>query len=294
VTASALRAALARPALLSAEQAATVARTLGVDAATMRALRRTSDGDSPGSAHASTPGLHAAAPSTLDLLDRVLRAVRGDAAGLALRAAVLDVAAEAARAAGRPLPPGAHALRARLATPGGGESTAGGGTADDAPEGEPDDPSPEAAAADAAALVRDLQRTAPGYDDLFAPLHDDALADLLARHALAVHAAPGVPAGTRTVLTPPLVGRRRLVLAAAATADAARPARGARRVRRRPRGRRPPARQPRTARRRSRDRRRGPRRSRPVLAGGRPAPARAPRLAGARRARRRGRGRPRA
>jgi hypothetical protein len=68
-------------------------------------------------------------------------------------------------------------------------------------------------------VVRELQRTAPGYDDLFAPLHDDALADLLARHALAVHLAPGVPAGTRFVLTPPLLGRRRLVLSAGATAD---------------------------------------------------------------------------
>jgi hypothetical protein len=87
------------------------------------------------------------------------------------------------------------------------------------PDAAPDAVPDAAIVAHAAALVRELQRTTPGYDDLFAPLHDDALADLVARHALAVHAAPAAPPGTRFVLTPPLLGRRRLVLAAAATPD---------------------------------------------------------------------------
>jgi hypothetical protein len=244
VAAGALRALLAEPARLTVEQAAAVAHALAVDAATMRALRRAAlpagpDASPIAPAHQSTAaapaaaapaaGSHSPAPrSTLDLLGAIVDAVRPDAAGHALRTAVLDVAAEAARAVGRPLPPGAHALRARLAADAPG--------VDDGRSGPPADASAsnvlvapvvaadvvleaDVVASEAAALVRELQRTAPGYDDLFAPLHDDALADLLARHALAVHAAPGVPAGTRFVLTPPLFGRRRLVLAAAATAD---------------------------------------------------------------------------
>lgn len=232
VTPGALRAALERPALLTGDQAAAVARTLGVDATTMRALRRA---PSPGGAEEAPGGAPphgrrdavAAPRSTLALLDAVLRAVRGDAVGLALRAAVLDAAAAAARTAGRPLPPGVHALRARLATPAADREAeapepASNDASDgvhDAGAGESDAVSDAALVADAAALVRELQQTAPGYDGLFAPLHDDALADLLARHALVVHAAAGVPTGTRFVLTPPLFGRRRLVYSALATAD---------------------------------------------------------------------------
>jgi hypothetical protein len=227
VTAGALRAALARPHALSGEQAAAVARALAVDPATMRALRRAPvDDDARAAAAApdgSARGPDAAASetpaSTPELLECVLRAVRADAIGVALRAAVLDVCEGAARQAGRPLPPGAHALRARLASPDAVEPPAAavalpltGGAGDAAADA-------AARLARAAEVVRELQRTAPGYDDLFAPLHDDALADLLARHALAVHLAPGVPAGTRFVLTPPLLGRRRLVLSAGATAD---------------------------------------------------------------------------
>jgi hypothetical protein len=218
-----------------------------VDAAAMRGLRRAdarpadavaagapAAGAAPNAAapdaaapHVVPPPPPPAAPlSTLALLEGVLRAVQGDAAGRVLRAAVLDLAAEAARAAGRPLPPGAHALRARLAAAAraggpavmGGEAVGGGAEDSESAGGEPDAPD-GAVAAHAAALVRDLQRTTPGYDDLFAPLHDDALADLVARHALAVHPAPAAAAGTRFVLTPPLFGRRRLVLAAAARPD---------------------------------------------------------------------------
>jgi hypothetical protein len=217
VPAGALRGALARPHALTGEQVAAVARALAVDAATMRALRRAPAGDdarvaapAPDAPDAPARGPVAAASdapaSTPELLERVLRAVRADAVGVALRAAVLDVCEGAARQAGRPLPPGAHALRARLASP----------DALEPPAVEATFPSAAGAGDDAATrlvraaeVVRELQRTAPGYDGLFAPLHDDALADLLARHALAVHLAPGVPAGTRFVLTPALLGRRR-------------------------------------------------------------------------------------
>lgn len=239
VTAGGLRAALAQPAALAAEQAAAVARALGVDAAAMRALRRAPASgaggvstDAPGPAPHGSP---APAPrSTLALLEAALGAVRGDADGLGLRAAVLDAAAAAARATGRPLPPGAHALRARLtrgdsdapdASPGASadatsvlavaSSGAPNGMSHPVPVPGDDAPLVEAAAA----LVREIQRAAPGYDDLFAPLHDEALADLLRRHAVAVHEAAGVAAGTRLVLTPALYGRHRLVIPAAATAD---------------------------------------------------------------------------
>lgn len=224
VTVGGLRAALARPAALTAEQTAAVARALGVDAAAMRALRRAPAGAADvADAVSGTPNGNAgAAPrSTLDVLEAVLGAVRGDTDGLRLRAAVLDVAGTAARAAARPLPPGAHALRARLARADAGAPPV---AADDAPLAAPPaaapapgDDAPLIAAA--AALVRELQRAAPGYDGLFAPLHDDALADLLRRHAVALHEAPGVAAGMRTVLTPALYGRHRLVVPAAATAD---------------------------------------------------------------------------
>jgi len=232
-TAAALQQALARPATLDAEQAGVVAHALGVDQATMRALRRapaahgvSDHGVSDDAAGTitdvtSAPRGHAGTPpgprSTLELLDAVLHAVCGDADGRALRAAVLDAAERAARDAGRPLPPGAHALRARLTR----DPVGGAAQHVDTPDHAlaPDTADDAGLVAAAAALVRDIQQSAPGYDALFAPLHDDALADLLRRHAVAVQAAGGPRAGTRLVLTPALFGRHRLIVPAAATSD---------------------------------------------------------------------------
>jgi hypothetical protein len=216
LTPGALRAALARPSALTAEQAEHAARALGVDRATMRALRRAEDAGADVRAGASSVAAPITPDSTLGVLAAALDAVWPDAHGRRLCAAVLDVAEEAARAAGRPLPPGAHALRRRYA-----DSDA----PDVPPAAEPasdlaPDPAGDPALVDAAAaLVRELQQAAPGYDDLFAPLHDDALGDLLRRHGVAVHAATGVPAGTRAVLTASIAGRHRLVYSADATAD---------------------------------------------------------------------------
>ena len=210
LTPGGLRAALARPAMLAAEQVPVLAGALGLDAAAVRALRR-ADGPTFGAAPGPAPT--ALPPSVAALLDAVVAGVHDDAVGRSLRVTVLDVAAAAARGAGRPLPPAAHELRARVlrAEPVGAE-----------PPCAPPAPAPgdDAALVErAAALVRALQGAAPGYDDLFAPVHDDALAGALRRHAVSVHAAPGAPPTTRFVLTPVLYGRHRLVLAAAATPD---------------------------------------------------------------------------
>lgn len=194
--------------------------------------------------------------STLDALERALAAVRDDDVGHALRLGALDVVEGAARARGRPLPPAVHELRARLVrgalpwSAGAAWPEAWGGTNDGAGDGVGDGADDRAAPGDApnargdairspaardrarraadaplvdatATLVRILQHGASGWDDLFAPLHDDAIAALLPRHTLVVHAVPAPPT-ERAVLLPPLVGRHLLVLSEAASVDARR------------------------------------------------------------------------
>ncbi len=225
LTVAGLRTALARPALLAAEHAPVVAAALGLDANAVRALRRAgaSAAPAPGEAPAlAAPG--GPPPTLVALLEGSLRAVAGDdATAAALRRAVLDVAAAAAREAGRVLPPGAHELRAREARgefarapapPDAGRAGEAGGDA-----GARDHPGDAALVAAAAALVGELQAAAPRYDGLFAPLDDAGVDDLLRRHGIAVHAVDGLPGATRTVLTPPIFGRHRLLRPAGATAD---------------------------------------------------------------------------
>ncbi len=220
LTVAGLRAALARPALLAAEHVPVLAAALGLDAGTVRALRRTSAaGAAGGPSPARTESAADPAPTVVALLEATMRAVAGDdATAAALRRAVLDVAAAAAREGGRVLPPGAHDLRARAARGEFDRPIAVG--APDVPSDVPAHATDDAAlVAHAAELVRELQTAAPRYDGLFAPLDDAGADDLLRRHGVAVHAVPGVPAGTRMMLTPPLVGRHRLLRAGGATED---------------------------------------------------------------------------
>ncbi|GJG87473.1 hypothetical protein tb265_26540 [Gemmatimonadetes bacterium T265] len=217
LTVGGLRAALARPALLPAECAPALARALGLEAGMLRALRRAASAEPAGrgaAPAADVPRTSTEASSFVAVLGATVAAVAGDdVVTAALRRGVLDVAASAARAAGRVLPPAAYQLRARVAR---GDFAA--------PRSDPTSPpgtdSTDATLVDAAAaLVRALQRAAPGYDGLFAPLDDAGLDDLLRRHGIAVHALDDLPAGSRAVLTPPFFGRYRLLRAGTATAD---------------------------------------------------------------------------
>jgi hypothetical protein len=95
---------------------------------------------------------------------------------------------------------------------------------DDAPDEEGDAPDedagapgvavdPDRAAIDMAlATVRRVQATGAGYADLFSPLHDDALADVLTRFDVRVHQARLDDGGT-FVVTPRIHGRHLLVAA---------------------------------------------------------------------------------
>ncbi|MGZ8494087.1 MAG: hypothetical protein ACXWZS_17925, partial [Gemmatirosa sp.] len=71
---------------------------------------------------------------------------------------------------------------------------------------------------EAVRVIRTLQGAGAGYDDLFAPVHDDALEGLLRRFTLAVHEAP-LGATCAVVVTPALYGRAVLVRSAQASAD---------------------------------------------------------------------------
>lgn len=223
LTPGALRRALAEPAGLNAEHALLVGGALGVDAGVIRTLRRRAGarGVAETALPAPAPDSPAApASGTVALLAGVIDSVVDDAAGRALRLAVLDVAASAARAAGRALPPAAHELRARVVRAPLGSAGPG---VTDAPDG------PDAAGAGAVpdvscltevvAVVEELQRVEPGYDGLFAPVADDAVDAMLRRFGVGVHLVADLPAGTRFVLTPPLFGRLRLLRSATASAD---------------------------------------------------------------------------
>ena len=234
LTTSALRRALAEPAGLSAEHVTLVGGLLGVDAGVIRTLRRRSAsrdvvaaaatlggaGPARGALEStddrSSPGA-APDPSIAAMLERVLLAIQGDEVGRALRGAVLDVAVGAARAAGRPLPPAAHQLRARHVHGGSGAEADARGEAAEDERGEVADPATVIAAA--AGIVRELQRAEPGYDGLFAPVADDALERLLGRFGVVAHDAGGMDATARFALTPVLFGRHRLVRAGGAGPD---------------------------------------------------------------------------
>lgn len=215
LTVARLRAALARPALLTADQVSSVARALGLDIGALRALRRVAAADdtvpaphpmgrAPAVASADPPSLRA-------LLEATVSAIAGDDPGAAaLRRGVLDVAVAAAREARRVLPPSIYELRARLAR---GDFVAPPLSAE-----RPDEDG-TVLVEQAAVVVRTLQRAAPRYDGLFAPLDDAAANSMLRAYGVAVHALDGVPPATRAVLTPPLFGRHRLLHAAGVTAD---------------------------------------------------------------------------
>lgn len=217
LTVAGLRAALDRPALLAAEHAPVVAAALGLDAGAVRALRRASSasGDPTAPPDAAPVG---PAPTLVALLEATVGAVAGDdAAAAAFRREVLDLAAAAARAAGRVLPPGAHELRARVAR---GEFAAPSEAPHESSEPAGSDAARDAAlVAEAAALVRELQRAEAGYNGLFAPLADEALDALLRRFGVAAHDAAGAGATARFALTPVLFGRHRLLRAAEAAPD---------------------------------------------------------------------------
>lgn len=217
LTPGALRRALAEPAALSAEHAMLVGGALGVDAGVIRTLRRRAGAsgaaDAPAASRDTPDPPPVPALGTVALLAAIVEGIVDDDAGRALRVAVLDVAAGAARAAGRALPPAAHELRARVLRAPVGLPASTPPNAD--PNADPD-PSPIAAVA---AVVEELQRAEPGYDGIFAPLADDAIDGMLRRFGVVTHLVATIPAGTRYVLTPPLFGRMRVLRSAHASAD---------------------------------------------------------------------------
>jgi hypothetical protein len=146
-------------------------------------------------------------------LERTVAAVDDDPLGRRVRLAILATVQTAAAEAGRTVPPELYDVRRRVQAgqlPWVGEGAIvleeRGAGADDA------------VLAAAAALVRDVQATASGYADLFAPVHDDALGELLRRLTVSVRAAALGPTSA-CVVTPPLYGRYLLVCSADATAD---------------------------------------------------------------------------
>jgi hypothetical protein len=244
---SALRSALARPGALDRAQRAVLAGALGVDRTTLRTLLGPEDAaearESTASAASDDPELAAgertspsptgaaavadALPpprSAAEVVERAVLAI-DDAQpwGRTVRLAVVDAAERGAREAGRAVPRELHALRARVraGTRALDSSQAPAGIVDTAPPTRPRHglPPEDARVLDAAtAIIRDLQRTGAGYDDLFAPLHDDAVTALLRRFMLVTHEVP-LGATSAVVVTPALYGRAVVVLSSAATAD---------------------------------------------------------------------------
>src|SRR5689334_6735520 len=146
-------------------------------------------------------------------LERTIAAVDDDPLGRRVRLAILATVQTAAAEAGRTVPPELYDVRRRVQAgelPWVGEGAIvleeRGAGADDA------------VLAAASALVRDVQATASGYADLFAPVHDDALGELLRRLTVSVRAAALGPTSA-CVVTPPLYGRYLLVCSADATPD---------------------------------------------------------------------------
>jgi hypothetical protein len=243
---SALRSALARPGALDRAQRTVLAGALGVDRTTLRTLLGPEDasdarepaalaaGDAqePAGGERTSPSPRAAsaadalpAPrSAAEVVERAVLAI-DDAQpwGRTVRLAVVDAAERGAREAGRAVPRELHALRARV---GAGARAVEASPApteivDTAPPARPRHGlAPEDARAldAAAAIIRELQRTGAGYDDLFAPLHDDAVTALLRRFMLVPHEVP-LGATSAVVVTPPLYGRAVVVLSSAATPD---------------------------------------------------------------------------
>jgi hypothetical protein len=233
----ALRAALATPAALDRAQREALGAALGIDRARLRALLgpiglaapaespATDDGGvtPPAGARPATSEPDAPPPprSTAELLERTVLAI-DDAApwGRAARLAVLDAAERGATAAGRAVPRELHALRARVRAapaPALDEPSAEDGAGAPRPRG-PLPPEDVQALDDAVVVIRTLQGACAGYDDLFAPVHDEALEGMLRRFTLAVHDAP-LGATCAVVVTPALYGRAVLVRSAQASAD---------------------------------------------------------------------------
>ncbi len=245
---SALRSVLARPGALDRAQRAVLAGALGIDRTTLRTLlgpedTPTSVEPSPGSDAGGTvesPVPREASPphparieadpppprSAAELVERAVLAIDETPAwGRTARLAVLDAAERGARDAGRAVPRELHALRARVRA---GVPPIDTGAAE-LPQRTVDTAVParprhglapdDTRALDAAtAIIRALQRTGAGYDDLFAPLHDDAVTALLRRFMLLTHEAP-LGATSAVVVTPPLYGRAVVVLSDSATPD---------------------------------------------------------------------------
>jgi hypothetical protein len=165
----------------------------------------------PSSAEADLPD---ARPGTLgELLSRTIAAVSDDAFGRRLRLSLLATVHTAAAEVGRTVPTECHDLRQRVARgtiPWVGD---GGVIVDES------DASDERALLDAVtAAIRTVQRMGSGYDDLFAPLHDDAL-DALLRSATASPRLAALGLTSACAVTPPLFGRYLVLCSADATPD---------------------------------------------------------------------------
>jgi hypothetical protein len=236
--AAALARALDAPSLLGRSQRAELARALGVAGAVVRAAcgaepaREDDDAagkvsvqpaaaaplaaalpepEAPPSPVAELPG---ARPRSLaELLERTVAAVADDALGRRVRLSLLTTVHTAAAEASRDVPPEVHGLRARVLR---GELPwigAGGVVVDEASA-----PADHELLDAVESAVRAAQRHGSGYDDLFAPLHDDALHALLRRLTTAVRPA-ALGATSECVVTPPLFGRHLALCSADASPD---------------------------------------------------------------------------
>ncbi len=157
--------------------------------------------------------------SLVELLERIVAAIDDDPLGRRLRLSLLTTVQTAAAEAGRSLPIGVHELRARVLR----GSVAWVGSGATIVDDDPAAATREALSAVASA-IRVVQRqhaSVGGYDDLFAPLHDEALSVMLRRAAAAVR---GVALGGTSgcVVTPPIYGRHLVLCDAESTGDSRR------------------------------------------------------------------------
>jgi hypothetical protein len=151
--------------------------------------------------------------SLVELLEHTVAAVADDALGRRVRLSLLTTLHTAAAEAGRALPPEVHELRARVQR--GALAWVGDGGVFVEP---PSAPAADREVLDAVAAAVRAAQLHVGYDDLFAPLHDDALETLLRRTTAAVRPA-ALGATSLCVVTPPLFGRHLVVCSADAAPD---------------------------------------------------------------------------
>jgi len=219
LSAAALERVLETPAELTREQRATIAAALGVELAVVRAActaspgGRASRGPVPNDATA-VADLPEAKPRTFaELLTRTIAAVADDPFGRRLRLSLLATVHTAAAEAGRIVPPESHDLRKRVMR--GAVPWVGAGSVIVDEHDAVDD---RVLLDGVAAAIRTAQRLGSGYDDLFAPMHDDAL-DTVLRHVTASPRPAALGATSACAVTPPLFGRYLVVCSADGTPD---------------------------------------------------------------------------